>query len=80
MSKNLRDYGLPNMDPSGTPKATAVKDDSPCPNCGCQLMEVRVPVKSELLRGGRGVGIYLGCPACPWASPMTAVSDEVKNG
>ena len=35
---------------------------------------VSVPVKHPLLKGGEGTSTYLGCPACPFASPavMTA--------
>jgi hypothetical protein len=45
--------------------------DGGCPNCGCyEIMEVTIPMNNPLLRGGMGKGVYFGCPACPWASPM----------
>jgi len=73
---SMRDYGLP--DP--TPVEGAVPQwkpaDVPCPSCGGLLCEVTVEVTfpNELavmpqLRGGRGICVYLGCPACPYASP-----------
>lgn len=83
---NLRDYGLgtAGATPSGRPKAKRVEDPAfqaalresgGCPNCGCEdVMEIEVPMKAALLRGGGGIGKYLGCPACPWASPMIVVA------
>ena len=61
------------------PTATPFKgpEDAACPNCGCKAIhEIRQPVeRPPLLRGkGPAVGTYLGCPACPWASPMVVVS------
>ena len=42
-----------------------------CPNCGCkQPYHIMVMVENRLLKGGKGVGNYIGCPACPFASPM----------
>lgn len=42
-----------------------------CPNCGCkQTYHIMVMVENRLLKGGKGVGNYIGCPACPYASPM----------
>ena len=73
-----RDYGLPNSKPTSTPIAKPASDlatKNGCPNCGCkQVMEVTVEVEQPLLKGGKGVGTYLGCPACPFASKMTMVS------
>ena len=80
---DLRSHGLnQNCVPTGVPKAklatrkrTAIAADVECPNCGClQIMEVEVPVKNKQLSGGSGVGYYLGCPACAWASPMIAIA------
>jgi len=51
-----------------------------CPNCGCAaLSEIAVKVEPQglhkMLMGeaATGYGTYLGCPACPWASPMIVV-------
>jgi len=86
MSKeNIRDHGL-NKDckPTGVPKATPIHDtervapveDIECPNCRCkELMQIEVPVENRVLTGGTGTGFYLGCPACPWASPMMAIAN-----
>ena len=83
--EDLRNHGLgQGCVPTGVPKAklatrkrTAIAADVECPNCGClQIMEVEVPVKNKQLSGGSGVGYYLGCPACPFASPTMVVSCE----
>jgi hypothetical protein len=45
--------------------------DETCPNCGCgTLSMIQVKVEDARLKGGKGIGNYVGCPACPWASPM----------
>ena len=73
----MRDYGLPNCEVIGAP--TAVAPDLPvsaCPMCGCkEVMIVTAQVTQKLVKGGKGTGTYLGCPACPWASPMVIVSN-----
>jgi len=79
---SVRDYGLPDSKVVGKPFAKLCKDAVTCPNCGCeQVMEINVQVEQPLLRSGRGSGSYLGCPACPWASPMAmhAGPDEKKK-
>ena len=63
---SLRDYGLPNPEPIGTPSWKPVGQC--CPNCQATLCEVTVAVKMPHLKGGEGVCMYLGCPACPYAS------------
>ena len=62
----------------GSPKVlNKVKQD--CPECGCkELYMIEVELKDDpnhhrliLLKGtGTPMGIYVGCPACPYASPM----------
>jgi len=83
MGYKERDYGMPFNGETGTPKATpldaemaeSVRASGGCPNCGClEVMEVTVPVSMDILAGGKGLGKYLGCPACPWASPMIAMA------
>ncbi len=71
---SIRDYGLPDSEVTGTPKAKmSDKDLPPCPNCGCNgIMEVEVSVNQPLV-GGSATSKYLGCPACPWASPAIVV-------
>lgn len=73
----LRNYGLPASDPVGIP--TWTQADVMCPNCGSNLCLVRVKVKQELVRGGVGTSTYLGCPACPFASPAMVVSDSANK-
>ena len=81
---SLRDYGLPNHanENVSTPRARPLDDHSAvCPHCGCrQIQEVTVYVVNvENLKGNRGIGRYLGCPACPWASPMV-ITATAKGG
>jgi hypothetical protein len=55
------------------------KVEEECPNCGCRemyLIQVELEegagnVRLSLLAGeGKPTGVYLGCPACPFASAM----------
>jgi len=67
---SIRDYGLPDPKPTGTPTwKRAPENTVPCPNCGGHLCEVTVTAEMPQLRGGKGVCVYFGCPACPYASP-----------
>lgn len=76
---NLRSYGLPDSEVQGVPVAKPVAPGSPfkeCPNCGCkEVMEVKVTVRQALLKSDTGTGTYLGCPACPFASPMMVIGN-----
>ena len=82
---SVRDHGLGNNgEPDGPPRVTKfltpkdkLKGVAPvCPNCECatlaeievNMTKIAVPFGSGALR--QGVGTYLGCPACPWASPI----------
>lgn len=70
MSSSLREYGLPSCEANGVPTWKKVDvEGTVCPNCGADLCEVKVPIKMALLKGGEGTANYLGCPACPFASP-----------
>jgi len=86
MSNNLRDYGLPNPVPIGVPEWKIADKNMTCPNCGSNLCEVAVKAKMANLKGGIGVCTYLGCPACPYASPsvtrslMPSEASEAANG
>lgn len=71
---NLRDYGLTNSEVVGTPTWQRTEPALPCPNCGGLLCEVKVAVTHSLLRGNVGTSTYLGCPACPYASPALVVA------
>lgn len=74
---NMRDYGLADPGkPLGAPKATSLEEDAPCPNCQCQLMEIEVEMANKNLKSGKGQGKYLGCPACPFASPMVIIASK----
>ncbi len=85
---DMRDYGL--GDPHATKGPPRIKrlitepvdGEKPfCPNCKCEtLCEIEVEVTPKSTAGvmiklvGNGIGTYLSCPACPWASPMAIVS------
>lgn len=81
-----RDYGLDDQGvPLGAPVASPLPADADCPHecphCGCaQLQEVQVRMKHPLIRGGEGICRYVGCPACPWASPAVIVPALGKIG
>lgn len=77
---NLRDYGLgAAAKPTGKPCATPLPADvqarlereGGCPNCGgvSTVFEISVGAEHPLLTGGEGITTYMGCAACPWASP-----------
>jgi hypothetical protein len=77
----LRDYGLGDSTKFVTsiPTVTGIVQE-PCPNCGCQsVYKIEVPVNHPMLRGNVGHGIYLGCAACPWASPMMMTATSVMG-
>ena len=68
----MRDYGLSKSEPAGIP--TWEKADIECPNCGAILCFVKVDVTNDLVKGGKGVAHYLGCPACPFAGPAAVIA------
>jgi hypothetical protein len=38
-------------------------------------MKITVDMEGGILKGGKGRGVYMGCPACPFASPaVTSVA------
>jgi len=60
--------------------------DAACPHCGCgrlflievELAEAATPPQLRVPEGSRVVGIYPGCPACPWAGPMMTTARARK--
>jgi hypothetical protein len=84
---NIRDYGLGATNVSGRPRVIEklnipkeeCKDEVCCPNCQCEtLYEIEVDVTSA---GGMGAGTgkYIGCPACPWASPCITILNRAPK-
>lgn len=81
-----RDYGLPDPEAVlGTPTWEPTGSDGSitaipiaCPNCGAKLCHVSVDVEMSMLKGGKGRSNYLGCPACPYASPAVVVAHGGK--
>tara|TARA_B000000460_G_scaffold234948_1_gene195792 strand:- start:2375 stop:2548 length:174 start_codon:yes stop_codon:yes gene_type:complete len=46
-----------------------------CPDCGAKdLVKLALEVEQDLLKGGKGIGVYLKCQTCTYASPIMAVS------
>ena len=76
--RKLRDYGLGDSTETviGAPRVVGAPIlDGTCPNCKCRtFFMIEADVRHPLLRGEVGVGRYLGCPACPWASPMLSTA------
>ena len=85
MRHNERDHGFgasPEVD--GAPRVLKkIKEE--CPNCNCPevyMIEVDLVDNPEharlvLLKGkGRPKGTYIGCPACPFASPMMTTREN----
>lgn len=76
MPNNPRSYGLGESTQycKGKPEVKC-KTGLPCPNCGCETTYmIQVTVDHPQLHNRNGVGSYVGCPACPWASPMVMVA------
>ena len=73
-----RNYGLGDSTQfvRGAPRVVKQADGlPPCPVCKCvTLYDIEVDVDMPLLAGGKGVGHYTGCPACPFATPMLMVA------
>jgi len=75
--RKLRDHGYGDAPTvTGAPRVDAELPGD-CPNCKCESLYsivVEVANPSPMLRRPaephRVVGRYIGCPACPWASPM----------
>lgn len=80
MNSSCTPIGAPRIRDSGE-RRTAPSSEIKCPHCECEkLFEIEVDVKGPNLKGGLGVGYYLGCAACPWASPMIAIaSTSIKS-
>lgn len=75
--KNPRDYGYGDGPKVIGAPTVGEKLLQKCPGCGCVGLfhiEVKIANPSPLLRRPAEphevVGRYVGCPACPWASPM----------
>jgi hypothetical protein len=78
-----RDHGYPKLgtggpeDVKGGPIVLGDGPPAPCPHCGCErLFHIEVELAPEAtppqLRVPEGSAVfsqYIGCPACPWASP-----------
>lgn len=59
-------------------------DDAHCPNCGCLgVFEVKgvieAPPQLRVGQGSEAVTMYVGCVACPWASPAIMTTRPVKQ-
>jgi len=74
MSEDPRDYGFGDPTPylNGKPVVGSRVDGAECPHCKCEMIfSITIPIVDHpLLKTKHGEGRYVGCPACPWASPM----------
>jgi hypothetical protein len=79
----LRDYGLGDSDAyvRGVPRVLGPVARYTCPHCHCAtVFKIEVSVEHPRLRGGgHGLGTYIGCPACPWASVMVMRAGAPKE-
>ena len=85
MSKNPRDHGFGDAPKIVGAPVIGEKLAHKCPNCGCVglfAVEVEVANPSPLLkrpeRPHKIVGRYMGCAACPWASPMMTAVEPLE--
>ena len=87
MSRSLRDHGYGNKpEVRGAPIVGDRVPGGVCQNCGCVTVygiSVEVANPPPMLRRPtephRVVGHYVGCPACPWASPMLTGTEVVNR-
>jgi hypothetical protein len=79
MPTNPRNHGYGDSPKVKGPPSVTSQLPGPCPHCGCgQVFDIKVEVDETsvhpMLRRPdephRVVGRYIGCAACPWASPM----------
>lgn len=63
-----------------SPPRIANSSEHICPNCkGKTIFEIEVDVNHPQLRSeSKQVGRYLGCAACPYASPMIMTAAVVS--
>jgi len=81
----LRDYGFgdsPKVD--GPPRLMGYAPE-PCPHCSCtpvfkiEAILEEAPPNLKVPPGHQVVGMYVGCAACPWASPMITRAQPKGN-
>lgn len=71
---------MPKPTPIGVPSWAKVEGSPPCPNCGGEVVLVQLEVTlPDSVGGGVGSCTYLGCPACPWASPSMTSRREAEG-
>ena len=82
---NLRDYGYGDSpEVAGQPKVLGFISE-PCPNCACiptfqiEVVMAEPPSQLRVPPGSHAVGTYVGCAACPWASPMMTTARPKGN-
>ena len=70
-------FGVPVIVSGGPPQG--------CPNCGCKKVfqisvTVEAPPQLRVPEGFEAFCVYIGCPACPWASPAINSSRPKAKG
>lgn len=80
--RSPREYGLGSPDAfiRGVPQLVGGPMPMACPICGGEtLFALLVNVENPLLLGSKGIGSYVGCAACPYASPMVMRALETRK-
>lgn len=75
----LRDYGYGESTRYVKGPPRIVDNHGPeCPHCHCtQTYMIEVAIESHPVIGD-GMGVYVGCACCPWASKMVMVNARSK--
>ena len=78
-----RSYGLGESTVIGAP-VIGESVDIECPYCHApKTFEIRVKVNAPPLlrisKGGEAIGRYIGCAACPFASPMVTTEGHLDE-
>lgn len=81
-----RDHGYGDSPKAiGVPAVVSDGPPHPCPNCGCERVfqisvTIQAPANLLVRQGNEAFSVYIGCPACPWASPALTSSRPKANG
>jgi hypothetical protein len=85
MPESIRDHGFGDSPEVRKPPRLGDHLEESCPHCGCSpvfMVEVDVvnpPAQLHMPKGSKAVGQYVGCAACPYASPMVTVARTKGN-
>ena len=68
----------------GTPVVVSEGPPQGCPNCGCKkVFQIAVTIEAPMFlrvpENCEACSTYIGCPACPWASPALTSARPKTN-